>query len=406
MQTETVKQAGLPQGLLIILAGFLPILAIVALTPAVPSMVAHFGDNPAVMTLVPLAVTAPGLMIALFSPLMGWLTDRWGRRRLLQWATLVYGFVGVAPFFLESLPAIIASRLVLGLCEAAILTVTNTLIADYYPEAGRRNWLMAQAAFGPIFGVSVLIGSGQLAAIDWHYSFLIYAVAFPIFVAMMIWLFEPDRETAHISSGSTGFPMRHVLTCGAVTLLGASLYYVYIVQIGLAFEGIGLRDPGRVGMLVGLANIGVFLGGLAFKPLSVRFSTPAQIATFFGLMGSGMVGIGLASTSTTMTAAATVQQVGAGILIPALVLWAMRDVAPQHRGKAMGIWSACFFFGQFSSPLLVTGTRWGGADIAAAFAVLGAVALVSSVAALVLSRFNHGLDGSRLPIKDTAASAN
>jgi MFS family permease len=386
------RTAGLPQGILIILAGFLPILAIVALTPAVSPMVAHFGTS--AMTLVPLAVTAPGLMIALFSPFMGWVADHWGRRPMLLWATLVYGFVGVAPFFMESLPAIIATRLVLGICEAAILTGTNTLIADYYPESGRRNWLMAQAAFGPVFGFSVVVGSGQLAAVDWHWPFLIYAIAFPIFLAMTVWMFEPGHE-AETSAAAVpaAFPLRHVASCGAVTLLGASLYYVYIVQIGLAFSGIGVNEADRVGMMVGIATLGVFLGGLAFKPISIRYSTGVQVTSFFGLMGLGMVSIGLAKSAQDMTVAATVQQLGAGILIPALVLWAMRGVAPQHRGRAMGVWSASFFFGQFCSPLLVSLTRLGGADIAAAFVALGAVGLVAAAIAVILGKLRPAAEG-------------
>ncbi len=376
--------------MLIILAGFLPILAIVALTPAVSPMVAHFG--PSAMTLVPLAVTAPGLMIALFSPFMGWIADRWGRRPMLLWATLIYGFVGVAPFFMDSLPAIIATRLVLGVCEAAILTGTNTLIADYYPESGRRNWLMAQAAFGPMFGFSVVVGSGQLAAVDWHWPFLIYAVAFPIFLAMTVWMFEPGHEAETTKPAApAAFPLRHVMGCGAVTLLGASLYYVYIVQIGLAFSGIGVDQADRVGMMVGIATLGVFLGGLAFKPLSIHFSASVQIAAFFALMGLGMVGIGLAQSAEAMTAAATVQQLGAGILIPALVLWAMRGVAPQHRGRAMGIWSACFFFGQFCSPLLVTLTRLGGANIGTAFVTLGVAGLVAATIAVIFGKARSGV---------------
>jgi MFS family permease len=384
--TKPATIAGLAQGIIVILAGFLPILAIVALTPVVPAMVGHFARGPSAATLVPLAVTAPGLMIALFSPLMGWLTDRYGRRKLLIWATFIYGFVGVAPYFLESLTAIFASRLALGLCEAAILTITNTLIADYYPQAGRRNWLMAQAAFGPIFGVSVLIGSGQLAAIDWHLPFLIYAVALPIAGAMAIWLFEPDHQRASSTISSEPFPTRQMAVCGGVTLFGASLYYVYIVQIGLAFEGIGLNAADKVGMLVGLANIGVFLGGLAFKPLSIRLGAAGQIAAFLGFMGAGMLGIGFARDMTAMTVSAAIQQFGAGILIPALVLWAMQGVSPRHRGRAMGIWSACFFLGQFTSPLAVSLVRLSGATIGGAFALLGGLAVILAGAAALRAR--------------------
>ena len=73
------------------------------------------------------------------SPIWGRLSDRYGRRPLLLWATGFYGIAGAAPFFLDNLNAIIVSRLLLGVCESAILTVTNTLLADYYAPARRRN---------------------------------------------------------------------------------------------------------------------------------------------------------------------------------------------------------------------------------------------------------------------------
>ncbi|CDO37948.1 Major facilitator superfamily MFS_1 [Novosphingobium sp. KN65.2] len=383
----TQKRAGAGQGIVVVLAGFLPILAIVALAPVVPRMIEQFASVPGATTLVPLAVTAPGLMIALFSPLMGWLADRYGRRRLLLVSTFIYGIVGVAPYFLSDLTAIFASRLALGLCEAAILTVTNTLIGDYYAQDQRRTWLMFQAAVGPVFGVSVLTFSGYLAAINWHVPFLIYAVALPIFLAMLAFIYEPDVEHARGShDNGAAFPVRHVVLSGAVTLVSASLYYVYIVQVGLAFGGIGVTSPETVGMLIGIANIGVFLGGLLFKPISAKLPSSWQIAIFLSLMGAGMAGIGLARSEQVMTLAACLQQLGAGILIPALVLWAMNGLPAQHRGRGMGIWSACFFLGQFTSPLLVTGVGAFTSGIGGAFLALGVAALLGALAARVFAR--------------------
>ncbi|WP_343617323.1 MFS transporter [Novosphingobium sp.] len=376
------RSAGAGQGIVVVLAGFLPILAIVCLSPVVPRMVEHFASVPGATTLVPLAVTAPGLMIALFSPLMGWLADRYGRRPLLLIATLFYGLVGMAPYWLESLPLIFASRLALGLCEAAILTVTNTLIGDYYPHDKRRTWLMLQAAAGPVFGVSLLMFSGHLAAQDWHLSFLIYGVAVPIFLAMLAFIFEPSLVRETIAKASP-FPLRSVVITGGVTLFSASLYYVYIVQVGLAFSAIGVTAPDRVGMLIGLANIGVFIGGIAFQPLSARLSPMWQIAIFLVLLGIGMAGIGIAHTESTMTIFACVQQLGAGILIPALVLWAMQGLPAEHRGRGMGVWSACFFLGQFTSPLFVSVGTAATGNIQNAFSLLGLIALLGAVTAAV-----------------------
>lgn len=349
------RQAGLAQGIVVVIASFLPILAIVALAPAVPRMMAHFAGVPGASLWVPLAVTAPGLMVALLSPAMGWLVDRYGRSRLLVVATAVYGLVGIAPVFIDGLPALFASRLLLGVCEAAILTVTNTLVGDYFDEGRRRFWLTVQSAAQPFFGVSLLVLSGTLSGVGWNIPFLVYACAIPIAVAMAFLLFEPTkRSQALLGEAAARFPTRHVLITSGVTLLASSIYYVYIVQVGLLFPGVGVTSPDTIGMLIGLANIGVFFGGLLFKPASNRLGTGLQIGIFFALMGAGLLGIGGSASATQMTAFCTVQQLGAGLCIPTLLLWTMRGLSDENRGRGMGFWSCAFFVGQFVSPALVS----------------------------------------------------
>ena len=73
-------QAGAAQGIIIALTAFLPILAIVSLAPAVPTLIQHFSGVRWAETLVPLMLTAPGLVIAVTGPFSGWLADRVGRR--------------------------------------------------------------------------------------------------------------------------------------------------------------------------------------------------------------------------------------------------------------------------------------------------------------------------------------
>jgi len=389
--STAVRTAGPSQGVLIILAGFLPILAIVALAPVVPKMIEHFASVPGATTLIPLAVTAPGLMIALLAPAMGWLADRHGRRRLLLIATLFYGFVGIAPFFLDNLIGIFAARLGLGVCEAAIMTVANALVGDYFGERQRRFWLMLQSALGPILGVSVLIGAGHLATLDWRMPFLIYAISFPIFLAMLVFIFEPQQAVARdMGEIADTFPTRHMIITCAVTLFCSSLYYVYIVQVGLAYTAIGVTSPDQIGSKIGLANIGIFFGGLLFRPLSEKLGSAAQVAIFLVLMAIGMIGIGLAKTGDAMMMLSIVQQLGAGMMIPVLLLWVISGLPLSHRGRGMGIWSSCFFIGQFTSPLLVTASGAAVGSILNVFALLGAIALIgAALARLFVNRLQQ-----------------
>ncbi|MFD2137489.1 hypothetical protein ACFSLT_24100 [Novosphingobium resinovorum] len=90
-----------------------------------------------------------------------------------------------------------------------------------------------------------------------------------------------------------------------------------------------------------------------------------QLATFFGIIGTGLAVIGLARTPGEMVVGLCIQQTAAGMAVPMLVAWAQTKFPFEHRGRGMGIWTGAFFFGQFSSPWLVhqmnlaTGTMQG-----------------------------------------------
>lgn len=360
------------QGVTLVLAGFLPILAIVSMFPVVASMIQHFSDDPDAAAKVPLMVTAPGLTIALLAPFAGFAVDRFGRRRLLLACTLAYGFLGTAPFFLDNLNFIFASRLLLGVCEAGILTIVNTLIGDYWDTEGRRNWLFIQGVFGPFFASTVILATGAAASIQWNAGFLIYLVAFPIFFAMLAYLFEPKRPDAAPALASvedrairSGFPLTAGVMVAIVTLLSSALYYVFAVNGSIAFAEIGVKDPAVVSQLAFIPSLFVMLGALIFRLLASR-SNAVQLSAFLIILGGGLGSIGLATNVSQMTLALVLQQTGVGMAIPTLIAWAQTKFPFEHRGRGMGLWTSAFFFGQFVSPWLVhklagaAGTMQGG----------------------------------------------
>lgn len=389
-EASGISKAGVAQGIILIISGFLPILAIVSLTPAVPTILDHFRDVANASLLVPVLVSAPGLAIAILAPFAGMLVDRFGRRPLLVWSTLLYGFAGSLPYFLEGLHAVIASRLLLGVSEAAILTIVNTLIADYYDAKGRRRVLMAQGLAGPAMASGVIALSGVLTGISWNGVFLIYLIALPIFVGMYFTIFEPAKAAAPAAAkpeaegdAAPPFPVRAVALYGAVTLVASSLYYVFIIQGGLAFREVGVDQPARVGSLIALASLGVPVGALFFGWAGKR-ATFLQLFSFFAFLGIGLAGIGLATDYKGMMAFLVIQQMGAGMTVPILISWAQSKLPFAHRGRGMGIWASCFFLGQFTSPFFVAAAKaMTNGTVQAAFLVMGIIALVAAGVALI-----------------------
>jgi len=375
-----------PQGFTIVVAGFLPIFAIVAMFPLVAAMIAHFHADPGAAIKVPAMVTAPGYAIAILAPFAGMAVDRFGRRPLLLTCTFLYGIVGAMPFLLNDLDMIIVSRVLLGVCEAGILTIVNTLIADYWNDGGRRNWLMLQGIIGPAIQPPVFIIVSAIAAMQWNAGFLVYLVAFPVFVAMYFYLYEPSRSASaatHRDQPAVGrFPLAAAAIVGVVTLLASGIYYAWIVNGSIIWKEIGLTNPMAVSQATFVPAFFILLGAFIFRYIS-RFSDAVQISAFLAALGLGLAGIGLARTVFEVQVALAVQQTGAGMAVPALIAWAQTKFGFEHRGRGMGVWTCAFFLGQAVSPIVIGFLAETAGSMQAAFRIIGIAAVAGGVIAIV-----------------------
>lgn len=388
------RQAGIPQGLTVILTAFLPILAIISMFPAVGAMIGHFAPtDPSATVKVPSMVTAPGLAISVIALFAGVLVDKFGRRKLLLVSTFTYGIIGVIPFFLEDLDQIYASRLLLGVSEAAILTTINTLIADYWDEAGRRRWLTLQGMVGPALSSVLLFFAGTLVAWKWNGIFLLYLVAIPIFFAMLKYMFEPESDaTVRRNLGmdeegvaATNFPWLMMLGIGGLTLFTSLIYYVFIVNGSIVWQELGIEDPESIGQITSLPSLFILAGAAVFFVLGKKGVTPRwQIAIMLAFLGTGLAIMGLASNWQGMIAGMVLQQTGAGMAIPVLIAWAQNKLPQEHRGRGMGVWTSTFFFGQFASPLVLSAIRGEDGTMQSAFLFAGTAAVVGGLVAAVV----------------------
>jgi MFS family permease len=362
--------------------------------PALPSLMAHFESTPNAHVLVPWMVTAPGLAIAILAPFAGFFVDRFGRLPLLIWATFFYGIFGTAPFFLDNLSLIFATRLMLGVCEAAILTVINTLIGDYWDDEGRRDWLFLQGIAGPFMGAAVIRLAGPVTELRWNGVFLIYGVAFVIFVLMKLYLFEPEKpksaektaaigDTTRSSAGdSKPFPLASMMLVSLVTLFASTIYYTYMVKGALVFHEVGITSPSRISELAALPALMVMVGAVVFRLLGKQ-PNGIQLGSFFLFLGGGLFIMGVAENVQQVVAGIVVQQVGIGMSIPAMIAWTQTKLTFAHRGLGMGIWTSSFFLGQFLSPWLTGRAELATNSVQGAFAVAGVAAMAAAAIGLI-----------------------
>lgn len=285
----------------------LDMIAIGLIIPVLPLIVGHFTDSPNEQTFW-FGVVALAFGVANFigSPILGALSDRFGRRPVL-----LLGMTGLAVSFAvtglaTALWMVIAVRCFSGAVQAN-MSVAQAYIADITPpeQRAQRFGLM-----GAMFGLGFILGpvmGGLLGAIDLHLPFFVAAG-----LAMLNWLYgwfvlpeslPADRRRpfewrrAHPFAALSGLArLQGVgLLVGVIALSALAqfvlhnswvLYTTFKFGWGPAMNGWSLFTVGLMSVLV---------QGVLLKHLLRRFSAP-QLA-LWGLVASALtyLGFGLAT---------------------------------------------------------------------------------------------------------------
>lgn len=240
----TGRAAGVPQLILLLAASCMSVLGAVLIAPVLPQMQAEFAAVPAAAVLVPIVLTVPALIIGLMSPFAGLIADRFDRKRLLLIALVAYSIFGTAPLYLRSLPEILGSRVLVGLCEAAIMTSATTLIGDYWSVEKRSRYLSLQTLVTALSATVFLGVGGALGAAGWRTPFWLYLVALLLVVPMARLIWQPTGRGATARDTSArrplpAIPWRALAAPCLVTLFGGVVFYALIVELSFVLTGVG-----------------------------------------------------------------------------------------------------------------------------------------------------------------------
>ncbi|GIF78047.1 hypothetical protein Asi02nite_75650 [Asanoa siamensis] len=217
----TARVPGRAQLLVLLAASCLSVLGAVLIAPVLPQMEAM---DTAADVLVPVVLTVPALVIGLTAPFAGIIADRVDRKRLLLVGLLLYSVVGTAPLYLPSLQAILISRVLVGVCEAAIMTSATTLIGDYWSGPQRSRYLSLQTLVASLSATVFLALGGASGTQGLRTPFSVYGIALVLvpLAAKLIW-----QPGGHRAAGErlTPLPWRSLLTPYLVTFVGGIVFY-------------------------------------------------------------------------------------------------------------------------------------------------------------------------------------
>lgn len=368
-------------GAVLMLAAVMPTMAIIALVPVLPLLLREFSGVPGAAVLVPMALTIPALCVAVFSPLVGWLSDRLGRKRLLVGALIGYAMFGLVPLLLGDLRVILAARVALGVTESMIMTLSTALVGDYFTGEQREKWVSIQIATASVSAIVLIAAGGALGeALGSRGPFWLYLLALPVAVAASLILFEPVRTND--SAPAIAGKAQGIAALVAITFGVGLLFYTLIVQLGVVIEATGVASPAIIGLAGAAANLGVMAGSMLFGRLR-GWSGQTLLSLGLPLVSLGYLGIALSNSFALTAACAVVISIGNGLMLPTMLAWVLRRLPPETRGRGTGLWTGSFFLAQFIAPMIALALSAMLGGLSAVFLLYAAAAAIGAVAALV-----------------------
>ena len=383
-QTDAEKRASPGVMAALLTCSMLILMGGAAITPGLPGIEAHFKEYSDLTSFI---ITLPHLSVACVGFLMGIIADRFTMSRTLVASLLIFIISGVGPYFLDNIYLILALRFILGFGLAGIVCTVTSLIGSYYIGPKRVRMLGLQSA---AMGVGVLILEllgGMLADMTWNAPFMVYLIAVPSLILVLVFIREPPKNNDADVSGimeQNSTDMRTIATCYLAIFVGMIIIFVIPTKMPSYMEGALGVSATMMGLFLGFHGLGNALFSILHKSLSYKLSsTKLIIASYVLLAASLILPYAVAETVPVCIATLVISGFAVGLIVPSVVNMIVNASDITNRGKMMGIYAVFLNLGQFAISLIsIPMFSISGESYPTMFALF---ALISLIMALVLT---------------------
>ena len=244
---------------LLLLANLSPPLGTSLVSPLLDALTGPYGVSEATVGLLITAFTAPSIVLI---PVVGALSDRYGRKPILLAGLVLFGVGGTGLAFTTDFRVVLALRLLQGVGFAGLTPVIVTSIGDLYAGGEEAT---AQGIRFATSGLTLMVFpllAGVLVAVAWNLPFLFYALPFP--VAVLVWWYFEEPSDPIDPAGADDHSVGDLLALVrqprvAAVLVGRSvpnlLYIAFLTYNSfVVVRAIG-GSPGQAGVLVAVASV-------------------------------------------------------------------------------------------------------------------------------------------------------
>ncbi|WP_319583599.1 MFS transporter [uncultured Pseudodesulfovibrio sp.] len=355
------------------------VLGVSSIIPALPDIMKGLHLSAVQIGLVISAFTLPGVI---FSPLVGIMADRMGRKILLVPSLFVFSGFGFACFFARTMDQLLILRFFQGIGAAPLGVLYSTMIGDLFSGAERGQAMGYNASVLAMGTAGYPAIGGVLALLGWNYPFLLPLLAIPLGLAILFFMHTPEPKKSgslkeYFAAALARMKTREAMALFATTLLTfIILYGPLITYLPLLLSHRFSASPATIGLVFLAASGFTGLASFQLGRLTQRFGQRTLLtaaAIFYGLcmiftphaptllltippvICFGLAqGLNIPTVMTMLTTIAPMEQRGAFMAANGLLLRLAQTVAPMVMGGlyALGGMDAVFW-GGFACALAI-----------------------------------------------------
>ncbi len=372
------------------------VVGIAGIYPALPLIAETLNIAKEKIGLLIAVFALPGII---FTPLLGVLADRLGRKKVLTPALLLFGIAGAACALTNDFTILLLLRFLQGVGASSLGALNVTIIGDIYKDE-RRFAAMGLNNSALSLGTATfpLIG-GALAELSWNLPFLLPLFAIPIAFFTYFALDTPEPKTDDnfagyikvIARSFTDFKISGLFIVSFLTfviLIGAFVNYV-----PLYIRNLLELSPFKIGLVVSTMSLTQSITASQLGKFAVRIERFKLLALSFIFYAAALLIFISISDYGLLFLPAIIFGFGQGINVPNLQSILSGYVGTNHRAAYMSINRMVSLAGQTAGPLLmglafVQGS-FGGVFISAAILSFLSIAVI-----FILSKKSFGIDNS------------
>ncbi len=332
------------------------ILANTLLTPAIPDVLAEFGQPDGKAGILVASGPLPGVIIA---PVIGVLADRLGRRKVLLPCLVWFGVAGLASSLAPTFNLLLVARFAQGIGGAGLINLGVVLIGDHWSGIERTKLIGRNSAVLTLCLALIPSLSGLITDVaGWRWSLALASVSIPVAIIGASVL--PASRPAKVRTlGDQLRGAAEVIRTPIILAVVVAGFFLFVVIFGafltalpLHLEqefGLGARERGLV---LSSPAIGSTLAAFNLARVREVVSLRTVLVISGGLISVAALTIGVAPVLIMVVLASVFYGLGEGLMIPALQDVATSATPDSQRASVMAAWVASVRLGQAVGPLV------------------------------------------------------